>query len=128
MRYIWDCSRNNFYFDAGEIGAGHSVTALYEIKLKKNKQGKMALISIRFKDPDTDQNIELKREIHSSQIKKAFNNTTPTFRLAATVAEFAEILRKSYWAKDHTLESLLNVIHTLPNPLKNKKRLKSLLD
>ena len=37
--------------DAGEVGAGHSVTALYEIKLRENADGKLATVSIRHEDP-----------------------------------------------------------------------------
>ena len=32
------------------------------------------------------------------------------FRLAAGVAEFAEILRESYWAKDGSLDSVHQVV------------------
>ena len=39
--------------DGGEIGSGHSVTALYEIKLHEGTTGQLATVFIRHEDPDT---------------------------------------------------------------------------
>ncbi|MEJ2736647.1 MAG: von Willebrand factor type A domain-containing protein, partial [Anaerolineae bacterium] len=39
--------------DAGEIGAGHSVTALYEVKLHPEAGGRIATVHLRWQDPDT---------------------------------------------------------------------------
>ncbi|MGB8983054.1 MAG: von Willebrand factor type A domain-containing protein, partial [Anaerolineales bacterium] len=41
--------------DAGEIGAGHSVTALYEVKLYPEAYGNIATVFMRWQDPDTRQ-------------------------------------------------------------------------
>lgn len=90
--------------DAGEIGSGHSVTALYEIKLAKNvDKGKLATVFIRHEDPDTAQVTEVSEKIFVEELKDSFQDTTPDFQVAASVAQFAEILRESYWAKDGSL-------------------------
>jgi len=95
-------------YDGGEMGAGHSTTALYELKLWPEKKGTVATSYVRYKDADTFAVSEFKSSIATADIKKSFNDSNSDFRLAATVAEFAEILRKSYWAKgaklSHTLE------------------------
>ena len=39
--------------DAGEVGSGHCVTALYEVKLHEGASGKIATASIRYADPDS---------------------------------------------------------------------------
>ena len=39
--------------DAGEIGSGHSVTALYEIKLHPGAFGQLATVFVRHEDPDS---------------------------------------------------------------------------
>lgn len=39
--------------DAGEVGAGHSVTALYELKLHEGASGQMAKVYLRYEDPKT---------------------------------------------------------------------------
>lgn len=90
--------------DAGEVGAGHSVTALYEIKLHKNAVGKLATVSIRHEDPDTGNVTEVNTSISTDALKGSFEETTATFQLAASVAEFAEILRGSFWAQEGSLE------------------------
>ena len=92
--------------DAGEVGAGHSVTALYEIKLHENADGKLAMVSIRYENPDTGHVTEVNESISTNALKGSFEETTPTFQLAASVAEFAEILRGSFWAQDGSLESV----------------------
>ena len=96
--------------DAGEVGSGHQVTALYEVKLHPDATGKMATVSIRYADPDHHKVSEVSQEISVSQIHESFNAAPATLRLAASVAEFAEILRESYWAKDGSLDSVHQVI------------------
>ena len=90
--------------DAGEVGAGHSVTALYEIKLHESADGKLATVSIRHENPDTGHVTEVNESIATDALKASFQETTPTFQLAASVAEFAEILRGSFWAQEGSLE------------------------
>ena len=36
--------------DAGEIGAGHSVTALYELKLREGAEGSLGTVYMRYED------------------------------------------------------------------------------
>lgn len=100
--------------DAGEIGSGHSVTALYEIKLvSEGVIGKLATVFIRHEDPDTAHVTEVSREIFANQLKTTFEEASTPYQLAATVAEFAEILRDSYWAQHGSLiavEQTLNEI------------------
>ena len=92
--------------DAGEVGAGHSVTALYEIKLYENVVGTLATVSIRHEDPDVGNVTEVNRSISTDALKDSFEETTPDFQLAASVAEFAEILRDSFWAQEGSLEEV----------------------
>ncbi len=105
--------------DAGEIGSGHSVTALYEIKLHEEEVvGKLATVFIRYEDPDTRNVTEVSQAIFAKELKRTFEETSTSFQFAATVAEFAEILRGSYWAQngsldavEQTLEGILPPIH-----------------
>ncbi len=104
--------------DAGEIGSGHSVTALYEIKLLSDGvTGKLATVSIRHEDPDTTIVTEVNREIFVSELKSTFEETSVSYQLAVSVAEFAEILRGSYWALEGTLEAVEKTLEgTFPFP------------
>lgn len=93
--------------DAGEIGAGHAVTALYEVKLKKGSWDDICVVRIRYKDPESNYVHEIKRRITNSEIKDEFDDATPRFRFLAMVAETAEILRGSCWAEDNNLVDIL---------------------
>jgi Ca-activated chloride channel family protein len=93
--------------DAGEIGAGHSVTALYEIKLHPEAQGKLATVYLRWEDPDTHEVVEMSRDFNSRQMAKRFSEADPHFQWAVIVAEYAEILRGSYWAEGSSLYNVL---------------------
>jgi Ca-activated chloride channel family protein len=100
-------------YDGGELGAGHSATALYEVKLWADKQGTLATTHIRYKDADTQEVSEFKRPLSMDELKAEFAETSQPFRLAATVAEFAEILRQSYWAQGADLGTVLTQAQSL---------------
>jgi len=89
--------------DAGEIGAGHSVTALYEVKLYPEVYGNIATVFMRWQDPDTRQVVELSREFNTGELAYQFESADPYFQRSVIVAEYAEILKKSYWAEESSL-------------------------
>ena len=105
--------------DGGEIGSGHSVTTLYEIKLHEGATGQLATVFIRHEDPDTHRVSETSEEIFTTELKGTFEEASPEFQLAATVAEFAEILRESYWAREGSLavvkQSLKSIVPQIAN-------------
>lgn len=92
--------------DAGEIGAGHSVTALYEVKLYPDAHGKVATIFMRWEDPDTHQVVEISQDYDTSQIAFDFEEADPYFQRAVVVAEYAEILKGSYWAEESSMDDV----------------------
>ncbi len=87
--------------DAGEIGAGHSVTALYEVELRPNVPagGQIATLHLRYRAPVVGNQTETARSIRLSDLAPSWEKASPGFRLAASVGAFAEILRESPWAK-----------------------------
>ena len=94
--------------DAGEIGAGHSATALYEIKLRPEASGKIATVYLRWQDPDTKAVVEMSRDFETGQMAESFQDAAPRFQWSVVVAEYAEILRKSYWAQNSTPGDVLS--------------------
>ena len=93
--------------DAGEIGSGHSVTALYEVKLNKGvDSGRLAKVSIRYEDPDTQKVTEVSEKFAVEDLKAKFEDTSPGLQFAATMAQFAEILRESFWVKEGCLQTV----------------------
>lgn len=111
--------------DAGEVGAGHSVTALYEVRIKDGALGRsqdgtlneVAVVHIRYQDPDTREAIEHWREVTVEELDVPFERASPRFRFVASVAEFAEILRDSYWAREGTLEAVRQVASQAVNDM-----------
>lgn len=97
--------------DGGEIGSGHQVTALYEIKLHKNtRHGHLATVNIRYKHPDNAEVDEVRHEVTIRELHDEFEEGSVDFKLAAAAAEFGEILGKSYWAKEHDIEQLMHLV------------------
>ena len=86
--------------DAGEIGAGHSVTALYEVQLTPQAAGKIASLHLRYRVPVTGELRETIHDLRASQLVADWKNASPGFRLASLVVEFAETLRGSSHAGD----------------------------
>jgi Ca-activated chloride channel family protein len=86
--------------DAGAIGAGHSVTALYAVRLSDDagRQAPLATVRLRWTDPDDGGVGEVAREIRLSDLAHDFDGTDPYFRFDAVVASTAEVLRGSPWA------------------------------
>ncbi len=92
--------------DAGEIGAGHSVTALYELKLREGVEGKLGTVYMRYEDVGLNEIVEINREFQYEELGTSFEEAPPTFQLSAVVAEFAEVLRGSYWAREGSLQAV----------------------
>jgi Ca-activated chloride channel family protein len=92
--------------DAAEIGAGHSVTALYEIKPHTETSGEIATVHLRWEDPNTEKVHELSETFSTNQMEDNFYLTVPYFQMDVLVAEFAEILRNSFWAQDSSFDQV----------------------
>lgn len=100
-RDVADRDFRNDRVDAGEVGAGHSVTALYELRLHEYVDGPIAKVSVRYQDPDSQRVHEASENFNRRDLWDRFEDASPRFQLAATVAQYAEVLRESYWAQ-HT--------------------------
>lgn len=114
--------------DAGEIGAGHSVTALYEVKLYPDAFGKIATVYMRWQDPDTNQVVEISQDYFAEQIERDFRETDPYFQRAVIVAEYAEILKGSYWAEDSSLGDVYDEARRLEDYLYRDDEMEEFVD
>ncbi|HLF95119.1 MAG TPA: von Willebrand factor type A domain-containing protein [Planctomycetota bacterium] len=81
--------------DAGEVGANHHVTALYEVRLKAGGEGRLATVRLRYREPDTKEVVESQESLGRGQVLGGIKDATSSYRLAAAVAQFAEVLRGS---------------------------------
>ena len=66
-REVADRDFRNDYVDAGEVGAGHDVTALYELELRDRARGPVGTVWVRYKDPDSNRAVEVDREFFRSE-------------------------------------------------------------
>jgi Ca-activated chloride channel family protein len=109
-RAVADHQFRNDRVDGGEIGAGHEVTAVYEIKLEWNSSAtRLGKVFIRFKDADGRQVAEISRVINRGIFNHRFDKSTPKFKLAAASAEFAEILKGTPWTRGNSLRAVHNL-------------------
>lgn len=101
--------------DAGELGAGHSVTAFYEIELTAAAKSAslvaspLATVRLRYKAPDGDVSTEFSKAVNVGQLAATFDAASPDFRFAAGVAEFAEILRHSKHSTGARFDDVLGI-------------------
>ncbi len=110
-RDIADKDFRNDAVDAGEIGAGHAVTALYEVELAKGaEEDNAATVFVRYKQPDKEMAVkEIKGPIRLRDASKDFASTEAHFKLCAVAAEYAEILRNSYYARGRRMTDVAKV-------------------
>ncbi len=97
--------------DAGAIGAGHEVTALYAVRLREGvREGDhLADVRLRWTDPESGDSDELGQEVRLDDLAPRFGSTDPTFRLDTLVAATAEILRDSPWLRGVDLSDVARV-------------------
>jgi Ca-activated chloride channel homolog len=115
-RAIADEDFRNDEVDAGEVGAGQSVTALYELAYEDGEAGQrvaaddvIATVYVRYEDAETREVVEISRSIRVEDVLADIEDAPATFRLHAAVVEFAELLRGSFWAEDGTYGNVLRL-------------------
>jgi Ca-activated chloride channel homolog len=124
---------NDDHKDAGEIGAGHSVTALYEIvpaggaavveTLKyqpqapapkkiapENASGELMTVKLRYKDPAVDTSKLIELPVTDKNI--AYADASYDFKWAAAVASFGMLMRNSPYAGNSNLDTVLELAHS----------------
>jgi Ca-activated chloride channel homolog len=106
-RDVADQDFRNDTVDAGEIGAGHSATALYAVILNPNANGRIATVQLRWKDPNTLSVQEINGNYNTWDLSPTFESTDPHYQLAVTVAQYAELLRLSPWAVGSSIGQVL---------------------
>ena len=128
--------------DAGEIGSGHSMTAIYEIipagvesnllgsvdelKYQQNQKDKtnlvyneeLATLKFRYKLPDENKS---KKIVHTIAPKaNKINNNKPEVNFAIAVAEFGMLLRGSNYAQESSVDQILKLSSSTNIPEKQE--------
>lgn len=108
-RDVADKDFRNDKVDAGEIGNGHSVTAVYDVVLKNTTASPLTL-RLRHKPAlGGDTASELAFPMDTSAIAGSFDSAPRNFRFATTVAAFAEVLRQSPHARDWAMKDIAHL-------------------
>lgn len=108
---------NNDKVDAGDIGAGHTVTAIYEVTLVQSGNGlidplryqsdsshiqdthqqadELAFLKLRYKKPGESNSHLISRPVKKQEIQSQLSQTSERYRFAAAVVGFAQHLKGS---------------------------------
>ncbi|HWI51259.1 MAG TPA: von Willebrand factor type A domain-containing protein [Symbiobacteriaceae bacterium] len=108
----------NDYADGGDMGAGHTVTALYEVRLQGNGPD-LGSVSLRYKDAETGEVIEQSFAIKRQNVQMTTANSYARIRWSAAVAEFAGILAGNPWASESRLSDVVAVARRAADDLDN---------
>ena len=92
--------------DAGEVGSGQSVTALYELILAEETEGPLGSVRIRYRDEATGAIQEFSRALRAADMVASPEEAGARFQLAACVAEYAELLSHSPFASDGSFDEV----------------------
>ncbi|GAX59953.1 hypothetical protein SCALIN_C05_0038 [Candidatus Scalindua japonica] len=127
---------NNDKVDAGDIGSGHSVTALYEITPVNSKQkliddlrykdsnhsgktekksfnnNEYGFLKIRYKLPDSDKSDLTTTSINKDNEYTRIDDVSADVRFAASVAAFGQLLRGGTYTGEFTYKDVINLAKT----------------
>ena len=116
--------------DAGEIGAGHQVTALYELELTpaaKLAPVPLGVVRIRHKAPDGDKATEATFAMASAPVA-SFAAASPDLRFAFAVAAFADVLRGAPDAQRWSLDTIAQLARDAQGDDPDRAELVSLIE
>ena len=124
---------NNDKVDAGEIGAGHTVTALYELILKTSNNtyleplryqqvqikndpnlqinqfsDELALVKLRYKPVNSEKSQLITQAVMANQITE-FKQQSDDFRFATSVVGFAHLLKQSHFWQDMSYQQIIEL-------------------
>jgi len=122
---------NNDLKDAGEMGAGHAVTALFEIVPRggsvpgpsidpsvfqpappratpapASNSNDLLVLRVRYKLPDASESTRM--DVPLPDRRRSFADASPDFRFATSVAAFGMVLKNSQYRGDVTLPWVLD--------------------
>ena len=123
-RGVLDRDFRNDDIDAGELGAGHQVTAIYEVELQRgvtlDDRGDIGEVFLRWEDPDDGDVIEIDEDIDLRDVEERWGDTELDFQLATVVAVFAEVMRDNPYAEAIDIDDLVDEAERLADDLDDR--------
>ena len=129
-RAVADADFRDDTLDFGEVGFARDVSALYELRRHDGvaDDAVIATARLRWRDPQRRDISELSARLTVSETAPDLSATGPYFRQAAAAAEFAELLRNSYWAQCSDLDAVSALLDTLAPALGENRSYRELRD
>lgn len=114
-REIGDEAFRDDSVDAGELGAGHTATAIYQVRFRPEVEGRIATIQLRWQDAETREVKEINGNFNTWDLYPSFEEGDAYYQNAVVVAAFAEILRASPYT-----DANLDVVARLAGEVANR--------
>ena len=115
--------------DAGELGAGHRVTAVFEVELtpealkaSSKKIATLATVRLRHMKPKGTVAVENTYTFPAAGLNRKFDDASRDFRFAAAVAGAGEILRRSPHAEGWDLEEVIAIAGAATEPHESDRK------
>ena len=124
---------NNDKVDAGEVGEGHTVTALYELSLvgSANKlvdplryqepeqasnppgaDAELAFVKVRYKEPDAETSKLHSEAVRFGNLHKNLANTSTAYQFSAAVAWFGQSIRGNKFLDGEQFDAIVKLAKT----------------
>jgi len=120
---------NNDKIDAGEVGAGHTVTALYELTLigesaniadplrysrskkqiEQRNNEELAFLKLRYKRPNEDTSRLIEHPLYARDIVKEIDDTSEIYKFSAAVAWFGQVLRNNKHVQNNSVQQIVDL-------------------
>ncbi len=101
--------------DGGEVGPGHSVTALYVLRLRPGAGGHAATVVVRWLDPASRNPSEAVATVSIGELDQPFASASPRLRVDYAAGFFAEVLRRSPYGESVRLADLAEIVQGAAN-------------
>ncbi|MFI2432301.1 von Willebrand factor type A domain-containing protein [Streptomyces sp. NPDC018693] len=95
-RQIADDDFRDDRVDGGEVGPGHTVTALYAVRTKPGAKGHLATATVRWQDPKDRTPHERSAQLEADALHSSPAEASTGFQIAVTAAYFADALRRGH--------------------------------
>ena len=105
--------------DAGEVGSGHEVVALYEIQpsLNADGEGNFVTVRLRWKPEGSEEAVERAYQMDLGAAQGRFELASVRLRQMSVVAQYSEVLRRSWHARMDSYVTLTEEAQALAKEL-----------
>lgn len=116
--------------DAGEVGSGHEVVALYEVQTAKeaSPEGNLVTVRLRWKPEGSDKAVERSFQLDLAAASGRWALAPVRLRQQAVIAQYAEVLRRSVHSRTDSYAQLMEEAERLSKELSGETEVAELRD